>query len=84
MSDRPFRIVQLSDLHLTGDDAASRSEPRLFGKLRGMNSVFRRLLATKLVRSADRILVTGDVADTGSLAEWLDQGCPSCRKGVGR
>ena len=35
-----------------------------------MNSVFRRLLATKLVRSADRILVTGDVADTGSLAEW--------------
>jgi predicted DNA-binding transcriptional regulator AlpA len=29
-------------------------------------------------------LVRWRATGPGSLAEWLDQGCPSCRKGVGR
>jgi predicted DNA-binding transcriptional regulator AlpA len=29
-------------------------------------------------------LVRWRATGPGSLAEWLDQGCPSCRKGAGR
>lgn len=63
-------IVHLSDLHLTAQDAAPRSEPKLFGKLTGMNAAFRTVLASAHVQSADRILITGDITDSGELAEW--------------
>lgn len=63
-------VVHLSDLHLTADEAAPRSEPRLFGRLRGMNERFRRLAAADEVRQADLILVTGDVTDRGEAAAW--------------
>jgi len=66
----PFRIVHLSDLHLTPRDGDARSEPRLFGKLSGMNTAFRSLLGAKAVREADLVLVTGDVTDSGQLASW--------------
>lgn len=66
----PFRIVHLSDLHLTPRDGDARSEPKLFGKLTGMNASFRRLLGTKAVREAGLVLVTGDVTDSGELASW--------------
>jgi 3',5'-cyclic AMP phosphodiesterase CpdA len=66
----PFRIVQLSDLHLTASDDACRSEPKLFGKLEGMNAAFRSLVRCPRVRAADLLLVTGDVADRGDLASW--------------
>ncbi|MEI8196731.1 MAG: metallophosphoesterase [Phycisphaerae bacterium] len=65
-----IRIVHLSDLHLTGSEDAARSEPKLFGKLTGMNAAFRQVLASKEVQNADRILITGDITDTGALAEW--------------
>jgi predicted phosphodiesterase len=66
----PYRIVHLSDLHLTSDDACPRSEPRLLRPLRGMNATFRTLLRAPEVRSADLILVTGDVTDRGDSASW--------------
>ena len=64
----PFTIVHLSDLHLTADDGAPRSEARLFGSLRGMNASYRRLVASPVVRQADLVLVTGDVTDRGEPA----------------
>jgi len=68
--DRPFTIVHLSDLHLTASDSGSRSEPKLFGKLRGMNAACRKILQTPFVREADLILVTGDVTDRGEIEAW--------------
>lgn len=65
-----FRVVQLSDLHLTAKDDAARSEPKLLGPLRGMNAAFRSIVRSELVKSADIVLVTGDVTDTGAAAEW--------------
>lgn len=67
---KPFRIVQLTDLHLTARDELARSEPRLFGSLRGMNAAFRGLLASAPVQRADVVLATGDITDRGLLAEW--------------
>ena len=61
----PFRIVHLSDLHLTLNDGDCRSETKLFAPLRGMNQAFRRLLRTHHVQDADLLLVTGDVTDRG-------------------
>jgi 3',5'-cyclic AMP phosphodiesterase CpdA len=66
----PFSIVHLSDLHLTADDSAPRSEARLFGHLRGMNDAWRRLVASPAVRAADLLLVTGDVTDRGEPDAW--------------
>jgi predicted phosphodiesterase len=67
---RPLTIVHLSDLHLTAADDGSRSEPKLFGKLRGMNAACRKVLATPAVRDADLVLVTGDVTDRGEPEAW--------------
>jgi len=66
----PFRITHVSDLHLTSRDDASRSEPRLFGRLEGMNRSFRALLQDAGVRRSDLLLVTGDVTDTGDVDAW--------------
>jgi 3',5'-cyclic AMP phosphodiesterase CpdA len=62
--------VHLSDLHLTARDDEARSEPRLLGKLVGMNGAFRAIVRTRAVQKADLVLVTGDVTDTGKVAEW--------------
>lgn len=66
----PFRIVHLSDLHLTADDAAPRSEPKLFGRLNGMNAAFRRIVQAAPVQAADLILFTGDITDRGDIEAW--------------
>ena len=65
-----YTIAHLSDLHLTGDERAPRSEPRLFGALRGMNAAFRRLVRAPALQTADLVLVTGDVTDRGEPAAW--------------
>jgi len=67
---RRFKIAHLSDLHLTASDKAARSEPRLFGSLRGMNAAFRSIVQTKPLQDADLILVTGDVTDRGDKKAW--------------
>ena len=65
-----YRIVHLSDLHLTAHDTDPRSEPKLLGPLMGMNNAFRRILQTRAVLGSDLILVTGDVTDRGDPAAW--------------
>lgn len=68
--NKPFKIVQLTDLHLTPDDAMRRSEINPFGGLIGMNQRFRILLRTPIIQKADLILVTGDITDRGDLDSW--------------
>lgn len=65
-----MKIVHFSDLHLTAKDNQSRSEPKLFGRLEGMNEAFRRLVQLPQVRDADLLLVTGDITDSGDLDAW--------------
>lgn len=65
-----YRIVHLSDLHLTARDADSRIEPKFTGRLRGMNVVFRRIARADVLQQANLVLVTGDVTDQGDLAAW--------------
>jgi 3',5'-cyclic AMP phosphodiesterase CpdA len=70
-NNKDFKIVHLSDLHLTSSDRASRSEPKLFGSLRGMNAAFRKLAKSRPLQEADLILITGDVTDRGDIGSWL-------------
>jgi 3',5'-cyclic AMP phosphodiesterase CpdA len=70
MAKKSFKIVHLSDLHLTKTDDASRSEPKLFNKLKGMNEAFRKIIASNPIQKADLILVTGDVTDRGDIESW--------------
>jgi 3',5'-cyclic AMP phosphodiesterase CpdA len=65
-----FRIVHLSDLHLTQADGQSRSEPKLLAPLRGMNQAFRKIVLAPQVRHADLALVTGDITDRGDIRSW--------------
>lgn len=67
---KPFVVVHLSDLHLTETEGMHRSEPKLFGHLKGMNAAFRKIVASRPVQSSDLILVTGDVTDKGDLKSW--------------
>jgi len=70
MTQRNFRIIQFSDLHLTENDSDYRSEPKLFGKLKGMNQAFRKLAGSAFARDSDWILCTGDITDTGGVKTW--------------
>lgn len=70
MVKQSFKIVHLSDLHLTKTDGASRSEPKLFNKLKGMNAAFRKIVVSNPVQKADLVLVTGDVTDRGDIESW--------------
>lgn len=65
-----YRIVQFSDLHLTENDSDYRSEPKLFGKLQGMNKAFIKLAGHPIARESDWILFTGDITDKGDLKAW--------------
>lgn len=69
-TNKPYRIVHLSDLHLTSSDKKARSEPKLFGKLTGMNKAFRKLVKARPVQETDLVLVTGDVTDRGDIGSW--------------
>jgi len=66
----PFRIVHLSDLHLTRTDGTGRTEMDLFRPLKGMNDAFRRILRTSTLRNSDLLIITGDVTDRGDEASW--------------
>lgn len=68
--NKRYSIMQLTDLHLTDDDDQSRTEPKVFGALKGMNARFRGLLDSQQVMDADLLLVTGDITDTGEMASW--------------
>lgn len=70
MGSRNYLITQFSDLHLTKNDSDYRSEPKLFGKLNGMNKAFEKLALSKQAKDSDFILFTGDITDTGHQKEW--------------
>jgi 3',5'-cyclic AMP phosphodiesterase CpdA len=71
MSERePLHIIHLSDLHLTSKERAFRSEPRLFGRLSGMNVAFRKIVQSPPLQRANLILVSGDVTDRGEIDAW--------------
>lgn len=70
MANKNYRIVQFSDLHLTEKDSDPRSEPKLFGKLRGMNKAFIKLASSQIAQESDWILFTGDITDKGNLRAW--------------
>ena len=65
-----IRVAHISDLHLTPSNRFSRLEPKLFGKLRGMNRNFRSLMQSGIWGDIDWLLVTGDVTDRGDLDSW--------------
>ena len=67
---KSFKIAHLSDLHLTKTDNASRSEPKLYGALKGMNSAFRKIVKHNAIQDSDLVIVTGDVTDRGDKESW--------------
>lgn len=67
---KKIRIAHLSDLHLTPSNRFSRLEPKLFGKLRGMNQTFKSLMLSGALSDVDWLFVTGDVTDRGDLDSW--------------
>lgn len=70
MSD-PFRIIHLSDLHITARNDGSRYELAFPHKrLKGMNAAFTAILSHEAVQSADHIIITGDITDQGDTRAW--------------
>jgi len=69
-SEKQVVIAHLSDLHLTASDDQSRSRPRVFGSLKGMNEAFRKIMKSQPIRQADLVIVTGDVTDRGDIESW--------------
>lgn len=66
-----YKIVHLTDLHITSRDDDPRYEVSLpHQKLKGMNQAFKALLATQYLKSADHIIVTGDITDKGDARAW--------------
>lgn len=84
---RLVRVAHLSDLHLVGERYGYRMETGTHGP-RGNRCIVRALRKlTDLEASTplDRILVTGDITDAGTRAEWaafmdLLRGCPGVRE----
>lgn len=66
---KTFKISHLSDLHLTSNPSARRSELK-WGRLSGMNDAFRHVLTSKVVQNSQLIVVTGDVTDRGDIKAW--------------
>ena len=80
------RIAHLSDLHLVGERYGYRMEAGTHGPRgnRRILHVFRKLAAIHALTPLDRVLVTGDVTDAGTRAEWAEfmdllRGCPKMR-----
>ncbi len=69
-----IRVAHLSDLHLVGERYGYRMETGTHGP-RGNRSVrhaLRRLEVLHQMTPLDRILLTGDVTDAGTRAEWAE------------
>ncbi len=66
----PFKIVHLSDLHLTKNNNTWRSMPKQLKPLTGMNDAFREIVEAPIVQSADLLLITGDISDRGDKLTW--------------
>ena len=67
---KKIKIAHISDLHLTKNNRMARSEPKVYGKLRGMNKYFKSILLSEDFHDIDWLFVTGDVTDRGDLDSW--------------
>ena len=69
-----LRVAHLSDLHLVGERYGYRMESGTSGP-RGNNRIRRalkKLEAIHAVTPFDRVLMTGDITDAGTRAEWME------------
>jgi 3',5'-cyclic AMP phosphodiesterase CpdA len=84
-----LRVAHLSDLHLVGERYGYRMECGTHGP-RGnwpVRRALRKLSAMHASAPLDCVLVTGDVTDAGTRAEWVEfldllRGCPDIRSRV--
>jgi len=68
------RIAHLSDLHVVGERYGLRMEAGTRGPSGNgrLAEAFRRLNAMHAARPLDRVLITGDITDAGTRAEWVE------------
>jgi hypothetical protein len=68
------RVAHLSDLHLVGQRYGYRMETGTGGPRgnRRMDRALRQVAAAHAVTRLDHILVTGDITDAGTRAEWTE------------
>jgi len=83
------RVAHLSDLHVVGERYGYRMEAGTDGPRgnRSIRSALRKLGAMHAAAPVDRVLMTGDITDAGTRAEWAEfldlmRGCPELRRRV--
>jgi predicted phosphodiesterase len=81
------RIAHLSDLHIVGERYGYRMEAGTEGPRgnRTIRRALRRLTAVDAATPFDRVVITGDITDGGTRAEWAEfldllRGCPALRR----
>jgi Calcineurin-like phosphoesterase len=82
-----FRVAHLSDLHIVGERYGYRMEAGTEGPHgnRCIRLALRKLAALDAAARIERVLLTGDVTDAGTRAEWAElvdllRGCPQLRR----
>jgi 3',5'-cyclic AMP phosphodiesterase CpdA len=82
-----LRVAHLSDLHIVGERYGFRMEAGTHGPRgnRCIRNTIRKLSETHKLTPLDRVLVSGDITDAGTRAEWaafidLLRGCPELRQ----
>jgi 3',5'-cyclic AMP phosphodiesterase CpdA len=68
------RVAHLSDLHLVGERYGYRMEAGTHGPRgnRCIRNVLRKLATIDALTPLDRVLLTGDITDAGTRAEWAE------------
>jgi 3',5'-cyclic AMP phosphodiesterase CpdA len=68
------RVAHLSDLHVVGERYGYRMEPGTQGPRgnRCIRNALRKLAAIDALTPLDRVLLTGDITDAGTRAEWAE------------
>jgi 3',5'-cyclic AMP phosphodiesterase CpdA len=81
-----LRVAHLSDLHIVGERYGCRMESGTEGPRgnRCFRAALRKLAAIHAQTPLDRVLVTGDITDSGTRAEWAEfidllRGCRELR-----
>jgi predicted phosphodiesterase len=69
-----FRVAHVSDLHLVGERYGYRMETGTHGPQgnKCISDALERLAAIHASRPLQRVLVTGDITDAGTRAEWAE------------
>ena len=81
------RIAHLSDLHVVGERYGHRMEAGSAGPRgnRAVRAALKRLAQIHAAAPLDRVVMTGDITDAGTRAEWAEfidllRGCPELRR----